>query len=245
VSPAAAAQEPEVRWAKRPPRRGRRLLAWAAVLGLAALALALLSDRNARGFTLALDGGALVVRRGLFLPAGTRSFAPADPALARAYAPVPAPPGWAPPQGRLDGAAELDQALFGILSGWAGEDLASGSRERIARALGYVERAGLLPGIAGAQRDALELLRAEAGFHEGRGAIGRSAAELRRARDGLARTARSASAHAGEAGEALRELEQALEALHRAGRALGAGPDAGATPAAPPGPPAAAGAADR
>jgi hypothetical protein len=233
---------PERRWARRRPGGTRKLLAWLAVVALAALAGVLLAERNARTYSLALVDGALVVKKGLLFPVGTRAWVPGDPKLAPAYAPLQPPPGAAVPQEqRFSGREELDQALFDHLARWSRDDLAAAARERVARATGYLARAALLPGLSASQRQDLERLRAETGFHEGRDLVGQALDALREARDRLERTARSTSPHAGDAAEALRQLEVGLDALHRAGRALrdGApsppapGPDAAAAPAAP------------
>jgi hypothetical protein len=224
----ADAAPPEQRWA-RPSRGGgfKKLLAWLAILALAALALVLLSERNARSYTLEAVDGALVVKKGLMAPVGTRGWMPSDPRLAPAYAPLHPPAGVAIPEvQRFAGREELDQALFELVSRWARDDIAGETRERIARALGYLERAELLPGLSATQRRELDALRAEAGFFEGRDLVGRAVDGLREARERLERTARSPSSRAGEASDALREIDASLDVLQRARRALG-------SPAAP------------
>ncbi|HET8539721.1 MAG TPA: hypothetical protein VFL83_07600 [Anaeromyxobacter sp.] len=198
----------------------RGALAWVAILLLLALVLWLASERNARTWYLVPDEGRLVVMRGVLLPVGRHAFEAQDPALAQAYAPVVPPPGKAlPPERSFEERSLLDQALFELLSGWAKEEVASADAVRLDRALGYLARAERLPGLSPAQRDALEGLRAESGFHEARRLVARAAGELRDAADKLRRAAGSRSARAPEANALLRDVEPALEAALAADRA--------------------------
>lgn len=207
-------------------RRGtgmKGVLAWVAILGLAALVVWLAVERNARTWHLVPDEGRLVVMRGMPLPAGRQTFETSDPTLAQAYAPLVPPPGKALPGERsFDERSLLDQALYETLAGWAREEIASGDPARLERGLGYLSRAEKLPGLSPSQRDDLAALRAESGFHEGIRLVGRAADELRDAVEKLRRAAGSRSAHATDAGVILREIEPALEAAAGALRAAGA-----------------------
>src|SRR5512138_165446 len=219
-------------------RRGggaRGALLWVVVLALLALVLWLASERNARTWYLVPDEGRLVVMRGVMLPLGRHAFEASDPALAQAYAPVVPPPGKAlPPEQSFDERSLLDQKLFELLSGWAKEEIASADPVRLDRALAYLGRAEKLPGLSPAQRDELEGLRAESGFHEARRLVVKAASELRDAADKLRRAAGSRSARAPEANALLREVEPALDAALAAERAAGVRekPTAAETPAA-------------
>ena len=151
-------------------RRGTGMkgaLAWVLVLLLLALVLWLASERNARTWYLVPDEGRLVVMRGMMAPLGRRTFESSDPVLAQAYAPLVAPPGRPlPSEASFDDRAQLDQALYDLLAGWAREEIASGDGAHLERGLGYVARAERLPGVSPAQREDLLALRAESGFHE-------------------------------------------------------------------------------
>ncbi len=207
-------------------RRGgsglRSAVAWVLVLLLLAIVLWLASDRNARTWYLVPDEGRLVVMRGVMLPVGRHAFEASDPALAQAYAPVVPPPGKPlPPEQSFDERSLLDQKLFELLAGWAKEEIASADPVRLDRALGYLARAEKLPGLSPAQRDELEGLRAESGFHEARRLVVKAAAELRDAADKLRRAAASRSTRAPEANALLRDVEPALDATLAAERAAG------------------------
>jgi hypothetical protein len=219
--------------ARRPGTGMKGALAWVAILLLVALVLWLASERNARTWHLVPDEGRLVVMRGVLLPVGRHAFEPTEAALAQAYAPAVPPPGKPLPAERsFEERSLLDQALFALLAGWARDEIASADPARLDRALGYLGRAEKLPGISPAQREELEGLRAESGFHEARRLVAKAAGELRDAVERLRRAAGSRSPHAPDANVLLRDVEPALEAALGAERAAGVRDRA--TPAEPP-----------
>jgi hypothetical protein len=227
--------------ARRSGGGARGALAWLLVLTLLAVVVWLASERNARAWHLVPDEGRLVVMRGLMLPAGRHAFETSDPSVAQAYAPVVPPPGKPlPPERSFDERSLLDQALYDLLSTWAKGEVASGDPARLERGLGYLARAERLPGLSPAQREDLAALRAESGFQEAMGLVGRAAEDLREAADRLRRAASSRSPHAADASALLRDLEPALGATGAALRAAGAvgAREAAAAPASAP-PPAA------
>jgi hypothetical protein len=206
-------------------RTAKGLLAWLLVLGLLAAVGWLLSERNARVWALVPEEGRLVVRRGMFLPVGTRPYQPSDPALAKVYAPIVPPPGTTLPARRefLD-ESDLDRALYDLLAAWAREDVTSGDPARLERGLGYLERAMDLPAISASQRDSLAGLQAESGYFEARRLLERARAELVEAARKLRGTAASRSSRADEAEALLREIGPALDAIAAAIRAAGPSP---------------------
>jgi hypothetical protein len=206
-------------------RRGggglRSAVAWLAILGLLALVTWLVSERNARTWSLVPADGRLVVMKGYLLPVGRGAFETSDPAVAAAYAPLVPPPGKTlPPERSFDERGQVDQALYDLAAGWAREEIASGDPARLERGLVYLARAEKLPGLSPAQREDLAALRAESGYQEAMRLLGRAVDELREAADRLRRTSTSRSAHAADAGRLLRELEPAMDqasaALRRA-----------------------------
>jgi hypothetical protein len=227
----------------RAPRHGgggRAVIAWLAILGLAAVVVWLFSERNARTWYLVPDDGRLVVMRGILAPVGRQTFKTADPVLAQAYEPIVAPPGKPLPEARgFDERSALDQGLYDLVSGWARDEIASGDPARLERGLGYLTRAERLAGLSPAQREDLSALRAESGFFEAQRLLERAVGELRDAAEKLRHTGGSRSAHANDARALLQDLEPALDAAAVALRNSGPArrpppaPEQPAQPAAP------------
>src|SRR6266542_1465563 len=200
------------------PRGGlKTVIAWVAILGLLGLVAWLVSERNARSWSLVPSEGRLVVMRGLMLPMGRAAFATSDPALAQAYAPIVPPPGKpVPPERSFEERGLLDQAIYDLVAGWARDEVASGDPARLERGLGYLARAEKLPGVSPTQREDLDGLRAESGYQEAMRLLARAMDDLREASDRLRRAAGSRSAHAADAGRLLKELEPAVDAASTA-----------------------------
>ena len=229
--------------AGRPARSGgaKAALLTVVVLVLAGVVLWLLSERNARQWSLVYQDGTLSVKKGVLLPAGRQPFKTDDPALAQAYAPVKPPPGARLEEERtFDDRAALDQALYELLARWARDDIATEKPELVERALSWLTRAERLAGISAAQREDLRALRAESGYYEAKQLIEKGTEALRQARERLRLTAGSSSPHAGDASEVLRRVDPLVDELYRAERLLGPGASRprDAAPAATPAPPA-------
>ena len=219
------------------PRGGgaRTLLAWVAILGLAGVVVWLLAERNARQWWLVPEKGLLVVKRGMPLPAGRRNYETNDPAMSEAYAPLVPPPGATlPPERAFEDRSGLDQALFDLLAGWAEEDIGSGEPSRLERGLGYLSRAQKLAGVSTAQREALQVLRAESAYYEAQRLLARAAESLRQAADKLRLAAGSPSERGADAQLLLRQVEPAVDAALAASRAMSASQRAGDTSPSPP-----------
>ncbi|HSN91546.1 MAG TPA: hypothetical protein VLS93_09975 [Anaeromyxobacteraceae bacterium] len=217
----------------------RKLLAWLAILGLAAAVIWLLSERNARQYSLVPEQGLLVVKQGIPFVVGRRAFQTDDPVLAEAYAPLVPPPGEAlPAERRFDDRSQLDQALFELLAGWAKADVASGDPSRLERGLGYLSRAEKLAGVSASQREVLASLRAESAWFEAQRLLGRGVESLRQAADKLRTASRAPTARGTEAQLLLRSIEPAVDAAVAAlAAARGPAPAPPAGPAPPsPGP---------
>jgi hypothetical protein len=211
----------------------RKLLAWLAILGLAAAVAWLLSERNARQYSLVPEQGLLVVKQGIPFVVGRRAFRTDDPVLAEAYAPLVPPPGETlPADRRFDDRSALDQALFEVLAAWAKADVASGDAARLERGLGYLSRAEKLAGVSAAQREVLAALRAESAYFEAQRLLARGVESLRQAADKLRLASRSPTARGTEAQVLLTSTEPAVEAAVAALAAT----RAPVTPPAPAGP---------
>jgi len=158
------------------PRRGRRfmtgLLRTFTVLLLIALVGAvgwLVSERNARTFTLGVENGKLVVLKGRMLPTGADPWTPGDPMLADTYAPIPLE-GVTPSQTLLDARFsdrdELDRALFRVLEELARPRIRSDDEKALEQGLYYLRRAQRLTGLSQEQRITLERMQTEVAFYQ-------------------------------------------------------------------------------
>jgi hypothetical protein len=193
---------------KRPAPRRRSVLPLLLAVGLGVAVAWLLAERNARQWWLVPEGGKLVVKKGVFFPAGKAAFVSADPEVARTYAPLVPPQGTAAlAESSYDDRAELDQALFDLLAGWARDDIQSQQMERMERARGHLARASRLAGISPAQREVLRVLQAETAFQEAVGHLQEGANALRRALEGLKLAAESRGPVAVEAAALGKSLE--------------------------------------
>jgi hypothetical protein len=216
----------------RAPRHGggaRAAVAWLAILGLAAIVVWLVSERNARTWYLVPDDGRLVVMRGILAPIGRQTFKTADPVLAQAYEPIVAPPGKPLPEARgFDERSALDQGLYDLISGWARE----GSRAAIPRGSSVASAISPAPSgsrdLCRAARGPLAL-RAESGYFEAQRLLERAAGELRDAAEKLRHSGGSRSAHANDARAPARRRARARR---RRGRAAERGRRAAAAPGA-------------
>ncbi len=220
----------------------RSLAITALVLALLAAVLWLASERNAHQWFLVPEDGQLVVKKGVLFLTGRSSFKTDDPALAQTYAPLRPPPGTPlAAEQAFDDRGGLDQAIYGILSRWARDDIGSEDPQRLERGLSYIARAERLPGVSAAQRDDLRSLRGESGFYEAKSLLERGAENLRLAREKLRLAADSPTRHAADAAVLLRRIEPLVEEAFGASRAAAGGgapkaPDA-AAPASPAGAP--------
>lgn len=218
--------------------RLRRIVVAAVILALVGLTVFLLAERNSRFYFLGSENGTLVVSRGARLPWGKRPWAPEEPTLAEAYAPVQLPVGSAPlPLRRFDERQELDRALFDVLAGWADSRVRTDDPLAMQEGLVFVQRAGLLPGITPEQQVQLRKLRAEVAYFEGRERLEEGGRLLEEAREQLVLATEAKPARAREAVAILDELEPALDRLARALQMVRGLRDAIPAPAAAKAPP--------
>ena len=223
------------------PSRSRSPVLLLLAVGLAVAVAWLLSERNARQWWLVPEEGRVIVKRGVFFPAGKVTFKSDDPEMSRTYAALAPPPGSAVPQeSAFDDRAALDQALFEWLARWAREDIQSEQMARMERARGYLQRSARLAGLSPAQRDQLRTLQAETAFQEAVEHLKQGAEALRRALEGLRLAAEARGPVAAEAdalGKALDPVAAStgqlmLEASRFATERYRAAPPAAATPSA-------------
>ena len=158
------------------------LVAWILVIVLLGAVFWLASERNARHWSLAVEGGHLVVQRGRFFPTGARTIDASDPQLGKAYAPIPVPAGAKPAEAEFDDRVALDHALFDQLLPWAKAAAEKPDGESQKAAMGLAERASLLPGLSPAQLDQLGSLRGDLGYTAAIGELQLAAGLLESAR---------------------------------------------------------------
>ena len=217
-----------------------RLLVTLLILGLGGAVAFLLSQLNARTFTLAQEAGQLVVMKGRMLPAGSLPFRPGDPRLADTYAPIPL-------EGRdVSGLLEqkfterdeLDRALFPVLESLARPRVQSDEPAQLEKGLYYLRRAELLAGLSDEQRRTLETLKADMAFFLARQKLEEARRDVTEALTQLKLAAESRNRNTQRANQMLTSVGPAAQALEKALRAVDAslGEPGGTAPTETPAP---------
>jgi hypothetical protein len=196
-----------------------RLLVTLVVLALGGAVAFLLSQLNARTFTLAVDSGHLVVMKGRMLPWGAAPFRPSDVGLADTYAPIPLE-GRDVAQSlltqRFTERDELDRALFSELEALARPRIASDEPQRIERGVYYLRRAERLTGLSEEQRASLKRMQAEVAYYQARQKMEDARKLITEALAQLRLASESDNRHARNAHQMLTVVEPATTALEQA-----------------------------
>ena len=217
-----------------------RLLVTLLILALGGGVLFLLSQLNARTFTLAHESGQLVVMKGRMLPTGAVPYRPGDARLADAYAPLPV-------EGRdvsdlltqkFTEREELDRALFPLLESLARPRVQSEEPAQLEKGLYYLRRAALLSGLTEEQRRTLETMKADVAFYqarqkleEARRSVTEALTQLELAAESRNRNTQRANQMLTTVGPLARALEKALRAVD--GSMAGSGASTPETPLPP------------
>ncbi len=201
-----------------------RLLVTVLILGLGGAVAFLLSQLNARTFSLVQENGQLVVMKGRMLPVGAVPYQPGDARMADAYAPI-----------ALEGKDvsslvtrtfterdELDRALFPVLEGLARPKVAAEDPAVVDKGLYYLRRAELLSGLTEEQRRSLEGMKAEAAFFQARQKLEQARREVTEALVQLKVAAESRNRNTQRANQMLGTVGPAAQALEAALRAADA-----------------------
>jgi|GEM_PF-267933 len=214
-------------------RAGRafsRLLIVLIVLALFGAVAFLLSQLNARTYSLQIVDGKLQVMKGKLLPMGADPYHPSDPRLADAYAPIPLEgrsPGELLTQ-RFTDRDDLDRALFAFLKDNADAKIASDDPKALGDGLGLLQRMEKLAGITEGQRSTLKRMEAEVAFDQAKMKLDDARREIATALEQLKLAADSKTRHAEAAHQMVSELEPAahtfVEVLRHAVHTLGAVP---------------------
>ena len=210
----------------------KRLVILLLVLALGGAVAFLLSQLNARTYSVQVVDGNLVVMKGRMLPYGTEPYRPADPALREAYAPIP-----------LDGASagnlseerfterdELDRALFEVVARMAKARVNSDETKVLEQGLYYLRRAEKLSGVSDEQRQSLQEMHSDVAYYLARSKLDHARGEVAEALAQLKLAATTPNRHAHSANQMILEVEPAAkafeEALRRAAHGLSAPADA-------------------
>jgi uncharacterized membrane protein YgcG len=201
-----------------------RLLVALLILGLGGAVVFLLSQLNARTFTLAQENGQLVVMKGRMLPTGSVPYRPGDARLADTYAPIPI-------EGRdvsslleqkFTERDELDRALFPVLEGLSKPRVDSDKPEQLEKGLYYLRRAELLSGLTEEQRRTLETMKADVAFYQARQKLEEARRDVTEALTQLKLAAESRNRNTQRANQMLTTVGPAAQSLEKALRAVDA-----------------------
>ncbi|MBK7863237.1 MAG: IF-2 protein [Archangiaceae bacterium] len=147
----------------------KRLLITVALLGLAGVTVFLLSQENARTYTLEVRDGKLVVLKGRMMPMGADPWRP-PPELVDTYAPLDLK--GTQPYGVLNvkftDRDELDRSLYSVLEGLAKPRVASDNVEELTDGLYLLRRADRLSGLTEEQKLSLKTMKSDVAFYSAR-----------------------------------------------------------------------------
>jgi len=225
----------------------KRLLITVALLGLAGVTVFLLSQENARTYTLEVRDGKLVVLKGRMMPMGADAWRP-PPELVDAYAPLDLK--GTQPYGvlkeKFTDRDELDRALFMVIEGLAKPRVASDDPEELNDGLYYLRRADRLSGLTEEQKISLKTMKTDVAFYSARMKLEDAQRQIEEALQQLKFATESNNRHSKSAYNMLTAIEpqskSMVEALRKAvnGLSAPANPPEGTAPApAPAEPPAA------
>jgi hypothetical protein len=202
-----------------------RLVVTLLVLAMGGAVVFLLSQLNARTFTLEVESGQLLIMKGRMLPWGAAPYQPSDAGLADTYAPIPLE-GHDVPSSLLaqhfSERDELDRALFPQLEALARPRIASDEPQKVERGVYYLRRAERLTGLSQEQHTTLKGLLAEVAYYQARQKlddarklITDALGQLRLAAEGDNRHSRSANQMLTKVEPSAARLEQDLrDAVH-------------------------------
>lgn len=144
----------------------RTLFILCLIVGLGGAAVYALSLVNARTFVLEVHDGRLVVMKGKMMPMGAAPWAPSDPKLVDAYAPIDLEGNVSLTVNgqKFEDRDELDRALFGVLEMLARPRLGSDNPADLEKGLALVRRAEKLNGLTDDQRNSLKKMQSDVAF---------------------------------------------------------------------------------
>ena len=203
---------------RRAGRAFTRLVVTLVVLGLIGAVGFLLSQLNARTFTLQQQDGKLLVMKGRMLPVGAEPYRPSDPVLSAAYAPIDLLGGTAAglEGAKFDERDAMDRSLFQFLEGLARPRLVSDDPAVLSQGLVALSRMQKLGGITDEQRKTLRSLESEVAFFQARTRLDQARRDIAEAVSQLRIAADSGTRHARAAHRMLAAVEPAAASLEDA-----------------------------
>lgn len=215
-------------------RAASRVIIALVLLGLLGAVAFLVSQLNARTYSLSVVDGKLTVMKGRMFPVGSEPFRPTDARLAEAYAPISLEGQSAKSLmgQRFSDRDQLDRALFDFLRTEAKPLIASDDASKVDEGLSLLARMGKLDGASQDQRASLTRMKAEVAYAqaklrlvEARELLGQALSQLQVAADG-------ADHHAEVAAQMVSTIKPAAEQLETALRKVRALDSGAALPAA-------------
>jgi hypothetical protein len=221
----------------------KKLLIVLLLLAMGGAVAFLLSQLNARTYSVQVVEGSLIVMKGRMFPIGTEPYRPIDPAMRDAYAPIPLD-GTSPgnlPEARFTERDELDRALFEVIGRMAKARVSSDDPKQLDQGLYYLRRAEKLLGVSDEQRQSLAEMRSEVAYYLARSKLDQARAGVAEALAQLKLAATTANSHSHSANQMILEVEPAAkafeEALRKAAHGLSAPAGSPPAPAEPKSPP--------
>jgi uncharacterized membrane protein len=196
----------------------KKLLFVLLVLALGGAVTFLLSQLNARTYSVQVVDGSLVVMKGRMLPIGAEPYRPADPVLREAYAPVSldgTSPGNLPEQ-RFTEREELDRALFEVVGHLARARVTADDPKVLEQGLYYLRRVEKLSGLSDEQRQSVRDMQSDVAYYLARSMIEQARTEVAEALAQLKLAATTRNRHAHSANQMILELEPAAKAFEEA-----------------------------
>jgi len=196
----------------------KKLLVVLLLLGMGGAVAFLLSQLNARTYSVQVVDGSLIVMKGRMFPIGSEPFRPVDPVMRDAYAPIPLD-GSSPgnlPEARFTERDELDRALFEVVGRLAKARVSSDDPKQLEQGLSYLRRAEKLLGLSDEQRQSLAEMRSEVAYYLARSKLDQAKADVAEGLAQLKLAATSPNRHAHSANQMILEVEPAAKAFEAA-----------------------------
>lgn len=193
----------------------RNLFVLTLIVGLGGAAVYALSQVNARTFVLEVQNGHLVVLKGKMMPVGAAPWAPSDPQLVDAYAPIDLEGNVSLTVNgqKFEDRDELDRALFQVLEMLARPRLNSDLPKDLERGLSLIRRAEKLHGLTDDQRSSLKKMQSDVAFFLARMRLDDARRQLEEALVQLKLAAESDSKSRGQASLMLLAVEPQVKLL--------------------------------